>query len=134
MLESLQIFKSICHHPDFRQATIILFLNKKDLFEEKLQFSSINVCFPDYKGLLIMLIMILFILFLFQTGPNTYESSVQYIQEQFQNMYLQEKINSRQRDLYTHITCAVDTEAMQPVFIAISDIIIQMNLNHKRIF
>jgi hypothetical protein len=29
---------------------MILFLNKKDLFEEKIKRVSIKVCFPDYKG------------------------------------------------------------------------------------
>lgn len=29
---------------------MILFLNKKDLFAEKLRFSSIKVCFPEYTG------------------------------------------------------------------------------------
>lgn len=49
-------------------------------------------------------------------------------------MYFREKINRRKRDLHIHITCAVDTETMQFVFIAISDMIIQMNLSDGRIF
>lgn len=50
MLESIQLFKSICNNRFFRQAGMILFLNKKDLFAEKLRFSSIKVCFPEYAG------------------------------------------------------------------------------------
>ena len=50
MLESLQLFKSICNNRFFRQAGMILFLNKKDLFAEKLRFSSIKICFPEYTG------------------------------------------------------------------------------------
>jgi hypothetical protein len=57
------MFKSICKNRRFRQAGIILFLNKKDLLTEKLRFSSINISFPDYHGLLNILIMILFIFF-----------------------------------------------------------------------
>jgi hypothetical protein len=50
MIESLQLFKSICNNRFFRQAGMILFLNKKDLFAEKLRFSSIKTCFPEYTG------------------------------------------------------------------------------------
>lgn len=50
MVESLQLFKSICNNRFFRQAGMILFLNKKDLFAEKLRFSSIKICFPEYSG------------------------------------------------------------------------------------
>jgi guanine nucleotide-binding protein G(o) subunit alpha len=110
---------------------MILFLNKKDLFAEKLRFSSINICFPDYTGLLNIFIIIFWNSYL---GPNTYESSLHYIQEQFEKIYLQEKINAHERDLYTHITCATDTETMQFVFAAISDMIIATNLTHARIF
>ncbi|UJR15775.1 hypothetical protein I4U23_002709 [Adineta vaga] len=114
--ESLQLFKSICNNRFFQHAGMILFLNKKDLFAEKLRFSPIHICFPDYNG------------------PNTYECSLHYIQEQFEKMDLRGKINNHQRDLYVHITCATDTGSMQFVFAAISDIIIQSNLIHAGIF
>ena len=32
------------------ETTIFLFLNKKDLFEEKIKKSPFTVCFPEYKG------------------------------------------------------------------------------------
>ena len=60
MLESLQLFKSICNNRFFRQAGMILFLNKKDLFAEKLRFASIHTCFPDYTGLFTNLFKIFF--------------------------------------------------------------------------
>ncbi len=59
---------------------------------------------------------------------------MQYIQGQYQKIYLREKINGHEPDLYIHLTCAVDTETMQFVFTAISDMIIDMNLRHGRIF
>ncbi|CAF0911215.1 unnamed protein product [Adineta steineri] len=74
------------------------------------------------------------IFFAFVKGLNTYEPSLSYIQEQFEKMDTREKINGHQRELYTHITCATDTEAMQFVFDAISDMIIQTNLIHAGIF
>lgn len=95
---------------------MILFLNKKDLFAEKLRFSSIRLAFPDYDG------------------PDTYECSLRYIEEQFQQMDEREKFTGHPRDLYIHVTCATDTEMMQFVFAAISDLIIANNLIHAGIF
>ena len=35
--------------PGFEDKAIILFLNKKDLFLDKIQEVPLSVCFPDYK-------------------------------------------------------------------------------------
>jgi hypothetical protein len=50
MQESLKLFDSICNNKWFTDTSIILFLNKKDLFEEKIKKSPLNVCFPEYGG------------------------------------------------------------------------------------
>lgn len=67
-------------------------------------------------------------------GLNTYEPSLHYIQEQFEQVDQRPKVNGHQRELYTHITCATDSATMQFVFDAISDMIIQTNLIHAGIF
>jgi len=53
MQESLKLFDSICNNKWFTDTSIILFLNKKDLFEAKIQKSPLTVCFPEYIGLAI---------------------------------------------------------------------------------
>ena len=50
MQESLKLFDSICNNKWFGDTSIILFLNKKDLFEEKILRSSLTICFPEYSG------------------------------------------------------------------------------------
>ncbi len=50
MHESLHLFNSICNHRFFATTSIVLFLNKKDLFEEKIKKVHLNICFPDYDG------------------------------------------------------------------------------------
>ncbi len=50
MMESMKLFDSICNNKWFVDTSIILFLNKKDLFAEKIRHSPLNVCFPEYKG------------------------------------------------------------------------------------
>ncbi|KAJ8872656.1 hypothetical protein PR048_026265 [Dryococelus australis] len=50
MQESLKLFDSICNNKWFTDTSIILFLNKKDLFEEKIKKSPLTICFPEYAG------------------------------------------------------------------------------------
>lgn len=50
MQESLKLFDSICNNKWFTDTSIILFLNKKDLFEEKIKKSPLTICFPEYTG------------------------------------------------------------------------------------
>ena len=48
--ESMKLFDSICNNKWFTDTSIILFLNKKDLFEEKIKRSSLTICYPEYTG------------------------------------------------------------------------------------
>lgn len=50
MGESLELFSTILQYPWFKKKSIILFLNKTDLFEEKIRYSNIIDYFPQYKG------------------------------------------------------------------------------------
>ncbi|XP_045165802.1 guanine nucleotide-binding protein G(i) subunit alpha [Mercenaria mercenaria] len=112
MMESMKLFDSICNNKWFTETSIILFLNKKDLFEEKIKKSALNVCFPEY------------------TGSNTYEEAAAYIQLQFEN--LNKKKDSK--EVYTHFTCATDTNNVQFVFDAVTDVIIKNNLKDCGLF
>lgn len=44
------LFDSICNNKWFEKTSIILFLNKMDLFQEKIKRSPITICFPEYNG------------------------------------------------------------------------------------
>ncbi|KAA0723268.1 Guanine nucleotide-binding protein G(o) subunit alpha [Triplophysa tibetana] len=105
MHESLMLFDSICNNKFFVDTSIILFLNKKDLFGEKIVKSPLSICFPEY------------------TGPNTFEAAAAYVQVQFES-----KSRSPNKEIYCHLTCATDTGNIQVVFDAVTDIIIANNL------
>ncbi|KAK3548647.1 hypothetical protein QTP70_015929 [Hemibagrus guttatus] len=105
MHESLKLFDSICNNKWFTNTSIILFLNKKDIFEEKIKKSPLTICFPEY------------------TGPNTFLEAVSYIQSQYES-----KNKSFNKEVYAHITCATDTNNIQFVFDAVTDVIIANNL------
>uniref|UniRef100_A0A0N5A0H5 Guanine nucleotide-binding protein G(I) subunit alpha n=1 Tax=Parastrongyloides trichosuri TaxID=131310 RepID=A0A0N5A0H5_PARTI len=107
MVESMRLFDSISNNRWFNDTSIILFLNKKDLFEEKIKRSPLTKCFPEYKG------------------ANTYEEAAAYIQLQFENI---NKRKDGHKEIYTHFTCATDTNNVRFVFDAVTDIIMNENL------
>lgn len=53
MLDSLQLFHDVANSAFFKEASIILFLNKKDLFAEKIRRVNLNIAFPEFKGKLL---------------------------------------------------------------------------------
>jgi len=99
MTESLKLFAKICNYPSFKQVPMMLFLNKIDLFKEKITKSPLNICFADYKG------------------KNEYESASRFIREQFEkpNNYPDSK------EICTHLICATDTENVRLVFNTVYD-------------
>ena len=50
MMESLVLFDSVVNSRWFMRTSIILFLNKVDLFKQKLGRSPLGNFFPDYSG------------------------------------------------------------------------------------
>ena len=50
MEESKALFKTIITYPWFQHSSVILFLNKKDLLEEKIMYSHLMDYFPEYDG------------------------------------------------------------------------------------
>lgn len=50
MSEALRLFNSILNNKWFLDTSVILFLNKKDLFEEKIRERPLADYFPDYPG------------------------------------------------------------------------------------
>ena len=51
MEESLALFRVILSSDYFRNASVILFLNKTDLFPERLADKPLRHVYPDYKGI-----------------------------------------------------------------------------------
>ncbi|XP_077190316.1 guanine nucleotide-binding protein G(t) subunit alpha-2 [Paroedura picta] len=112
MHESLHLFNSICNHKFFAATSIILFLNKKDLFEQKIKKVHLKICFPDYDG------------------PNTYDDAGNYIKHQFLDLNMRKDV----KEIYSHMTCATDTQNVKFVFDAVTDVIIKENLKDCGLF
>jgi len=110
MHESLRLFKEMCNLPYFRKTAMILFLNKKDLYEEKIKRVSLTVCFPEYTGL------------------HDAENTTKYIQAQFE---AQNQIPKKA--IYSHVTCATDTNNIDKVFTAVKDTVLRKALDEAGI-
>lgn len=50
MHESVTLFEEICNCQWFNETSVIMFLNKSDLFEVKIKEVDLKVCFEDYAG------------------------------------------------------------------------------------
>ena len=50
MEESKALFRTIITYPWFQNSSVILFLNKKDLLEEKIMYSHLVDYFPEFDG------------------------------------------------------------------------------------
>uniref|UniRef100_A0A9L0SVW3 Guanine nucleotide-binding protein subunit alpha n=1 Tax=Equus caballus TaxID=9796 RepID=A0A9L0SVW3_HORSE len=71
MEESKALFKTIITYPWFLNSSVILFLNKKDLLEEKIMYSHLISYFPEYTGRLALSSLLpILLFFLRKTGPE----------------------------------------------------------------
>lgn len=109
MTEALDLFADIINNPFFAKSSIILFLNKRDLFEDKIKRVPIrnSPAFADYEG-----------------PDDSYDKGVQY----FLNKFLARNKNPLGHQVYSHTTCATDTHNVTVVFDSCKDIILRANL------
>eukprot|EP01091_Cochliopodium_minus_P005084 TRINITY_DN1506_c0_g1_i2.p1 TRINITY_DN1506_c0_g1~~TRINITY_DN1506_c0_g1_i2.p1 ORF type:complete len:301 (+),score=61.56 TRINITY_DN1506_c0_g1_i2:73-975(+) len=102
MMESIQLFKETINNRFFQETNIILFLNKKDIFSERLKVTPLTKCFEDY------------------TGGEDYGSAVEFITKKF----LQQN-KSNDRCIYYHETDATDTNNFKMVWNAVQEIAVR---------
>ncbi|KAH0847203.1 hypothetical protein AYO21_02592 [Fonsecaea monophora] len=106
MHEALMLFESLVNGEWFKDKPIILFLNKIDLFREKLPISPLSAHFPDY------------------TGKDADEEAAKQF---FANKFRSINRNSN-REIYIHFTNATDTNLLKKTMEDVQDILIQKNL------
>jgi len=110
--ESLKLFHEICQSKWFGQTAIILFLNKSDLFQEKITAGKpITSAFPDYKG------------------PQSYTECAEFIKKKFSAV--NDPFTGKPKDIYTHLTCATDTNNVRKVFEAVNSFITNLALQES---
>jgi len=105
LVESLKLWKVLTLSLYFKTTPFVLFLNKTDLFKEKIKRVPLIEVFKDFE--------------VFEKDPSVascddYEKSWKYIAKQY-------KLQFSGNVFYTHPTCALDTDNCKKVFNAIRD-------------
>eukprot|EP00557_Chaetoceros_sp_GSL56_P014514 CAMPEP_0176485608 /NCGR_PEP_ID=MMETSP0200_2-20121128/5128_1 /TAXON_ID=947934 /ORGANISM="Chaetoceros sp., Strain GSL56" /LENGTH=448 /DNA_ID=CAMNT_0017882259 /DNA_START=154 /DNA_END=1500 /DNA_ORIENTATION=+ len=109
MMEALNLFESVVKNEHFADTSIMLFLNKKDVFAEKIMYSNIadSPFFSDYAG-----------------PPQDFDHGVLYFIQKFEEHLGGDEFN----DSFIHVTCATDTNNMEFVLDSSRTIIMTDNL------
>ena len=110
LVESLNLFTNIVNNHYFEKSGFILFLNKIDIFVEKIKNTPLSDCFPDYNG---------------ECGDL--ENAKQFIANKFLSK------NKNNKLVYHHFTCATDTHNIKIIFKDIVDIIIKKALEKYKL-
>lgn len=114
MDDSIELFRAMFYNPFLAKCSFILFLNKKDLFEQKLRYVPLQKFYRNFEDCLKNI-----------TIEDHYGEAVEFIKKLFLNV----KDPNTSRHIYTHVTNATDTKNIEFVFGAACDIVLQNNLS-----
>ncbi|RYP28562.1 hypothetical protein DL767_007168 [Monosporascus sp. MG133] len=107
MNEALMLWESIANSHWFSKSALILFLNKMDLFKEKIASSPITAHgFVDYQG-----------------PPEDWKQASKYFMDKFRALN-----RNPEKEIYGHFTNATDTNLLKITMGSVQDMIIQRNL------
>ena len=109
MQESINLFSTILNYQWFQKTPIVLFLNKMDLLQEKIDSGKhpVQPHFPECP-------------------ENDYDGAVNY----FRQLFLKQNPNPEERDVYPHVTCAIDPKNIKVVDTAVQVVIMNTILSH----
>lgn len=98
--ESVNFFNTLCNRW-FRDSTIFLVLNKKDLFAEKIKTRPLRTCFPDY------------------TGSGGFDEAAAFVLSKFEAVDFMKD----NRDIHAHLFSGANPENVKLLFDCIADVI-----------
>lgn len=104
--ESLMLLQTLVNYKDFKNTPFMIFLNKTDLFREKVKRSPMKKYLPTYDG-----------------KPFDYQDGINY----FRKLIFSLKRNGNQ-SIYLYETTATDTTLMKKMIATMADIFLQDNL------
>jgi len=138
MVDSLELFREICNLQWFVDTPIILFLNKNDLFLQKIHIIPLSVCFPKFDAELPshgqsdsrgteheneseLLLE--------ERRTEYMQKARDYIKEQFLDYaHGDSRGTEEERQIYVHVTVATNADNVQKVFRDIQQIVVAVGL------
>ena len=112
MEDSMDLFHEIANNPMLEDIPIILLLNKMDVFEQKIEFSSISTHFPDFEGIKLITL-----------EAQTLERSKNFFKRKFQELLINED-----RAMFTFFTSSIDSKLTNLVIQRTFQVIIENNI------
>jgi len=113
MTDALELFRGVASSKYFLEKDIVLFLNRRDLFQERIKSKPLTLC-PDFKD--------------YNKGPN-FEEACKYVEMKFL-----EGNENKYRVIKTHVTCATDTENVRTIFNAVKAGVINKSLKEAGLY
>ncbi|XP_063057008.1 guanine nucleotide-binding protein subunit alpha-11-like [Engraulis encrasicolus] len=111
MEESMTLFYTTIHSPWFISSSIILFLNKKDILAEKIQTSDLQTYFPKFTG-----------------RRRDATAAMNFINDMYKHQGLSREDKRERKTIYSHFTCATDTNNIRTVFNDVKDTVLIKSL------
>ncbi|KAI9345205.1 guanine nucleotide binding protein, alpha subunit [Obelidium mucronatum] len=108
MEDAIALFGSVCNNKLLQKTAIILFLNKVDLLQQKVESgtSPVEKYFPYYT-------------------PRDYKETGNWFKQKFHD----QKKSKNTKAIYTHFTTGTDTKNMDAIISAVQDIVLKSTLN-----
>jgi hypothetical protein len=110
MVESLTLFRVLTNSKFLKSKDWILFLNKKDLFQDQIKTTPLTVLFPECPD----------------EAKNSYNQGRQFILEQFKSLF-------GGNQLMHHYTCAIDPDNARRVFHDVRIALLSQGLSHAHL-
>ncbi|KAG9068086.1 hypothetical protein KI688_011678 [Linnemannia hyalina] len=105
MEEALMLFDQVCNSHWFIDTSMIMFMNKTDIFRAKIQYSPIRAYFPDYPG-----------------PEGDYDEAIGFFRSRFMRLN-----RSEHKEVYIHYTDATDTNLLRNIMDSVNNIILARN-------
>ena len=114
--ENLALFKTIITYPWFKESAIILFLNKTDLFMEKIGNSPLSTHFPEYTE--------------FQyKGEPAKDHDADAAKEFIKTLFFSVNPDPENKAIFFHFTNVIDTMGIRRVFGHVQEQLLQQSLS-----
>ncbi|CAA0822742.1 Guanine nucleotide-binding protein alpha-1 subunit [Striga hermonthica] len=117
MVETKELFEWVLKQPCFEKTSFMLFLNKFDLFENKVLKVPLNVCewFKDYQPV--------------SNGKQEIENAYEFVKKKFEELYFQSTSPDRvDRVFKIYRTSALDQKLVKKTFKLVDETLRRRNL------
>ncbi|KAI8894896.1 guanine nucleotide binding protein, alpha subunit [Globomyces pollinis-pini] len=108
MVDALQLYDKIVNHPLLVKPDMILFFNKKDLFEKKIVSVPVKDHFSDYDGP--------------ESSPKL---AYQFFQQKFSDLN-----KCKTKSVFYFLTCCTDTKFMKSIVESVISSVLKRNMQH----